>query len=88
MQPDGTQRRRAGEEGGPSWPPDGREFLINTFDEHPVSTVMNIEKMTRAGLPLPGYQISAWPSWAGPGRLVAAFSATGRKKTRPSPCSM
>jgi Tol biopolymer transport system component len=79
MEADGSQRRRADEFGNPSWSPDGRQLLINSFDDFPLSTVMNLEKLTTEKLELPGYRIFSWPSWAGPGRLVSALS-TGDKK--------
>jgi dipeptidyl aminopeptidase/acylaminoacyl peptidase len=79
MEADGSQRHRAGEPGDPSWSPDGRQFLINSFDDFPLSTVMNLEKLTRVRLELSGYRVFSWPSWAGPGRLVSALSTAGRE---------
>jgi Tol biopolymer transport system component len=36
---------------------------------------MNFEKMTGEMLAVPGYRAFSWPSWAGPGTLVAALGA-------------
>ncbi len=78
MEADGSQRRRAGEFGNPSWSPDGRQLLVNGFDDFPASTMMNIEKMTEAPVSLQGYRVFSWPSWAGPGRVVAALATAGK----------
>ncbi len=78
MEADGSQRHRAGEFGNPSWSPDGRQLLVNGFEDFPASTMMNIEKMTEAPLWLQGYRVFSWPSWAGPGRLVAALATAGK----------
>ena len=78
MEADGSQRRRAGEFGNPSWSPDGRQLLINSFEDFPASTVMNVEKMTEEALSLQEYRVFSWPSWAGPGRLVAALAKAGK----------
>jgi Tol biopolymer transport system component len=78
MQADGSQRRRLGDLGVPSWSPDGREFLMNDFAEFPEPSVLNLEKMTTVKLKVPGYRIYSRPSWAGPGTLVSAL-ATGER---------
>jgi Tol biopolymer transport system component len=74
MEADGSQRRRAGEYGAPYWSADGREFLINSFEDFPETTVMNLQKMTGGKLDVPGYRILKSPSWAGSGTLVSALS--------------
>ena len=86
MEADGSSRRQAGPYGGPFWSGDGREFLINTFDNFTESTVMNFEKLTGGKLAVPGYRVFSWPSWAGPGTLVA--SSAPKTKATPSPYSM
>ena len=78
MEADGSQRRRAGEFGNPSWSPDGSQLLISSFEDFPASTVMNLEKMTEGPLGLQGYHVFSWPSWAGPGKLVAALAKEGK----------
>ncbi len=81
MQADGSQRRRLGEFGAPFWSPDGREFMILGLDDFPQTIVMNFEKVTEGKVEVPGYRIFSWPSWAGPGTLVAALS-TGKDGNR------
>jgi RNA polymerase sigma factor (sigma-70 family) len=81
MDADGSQRRRAGRYGAPFWSPDGREFLINTFDDFTETTLMNFEKLTGGTLAVPGYRVFSWPSWAGPGTLVAALGAKAEGDT-------
>jgi dipeptidyl aminopeptidase/acylaminoacyl peptidase len=78
MEADGSQRRRAGEFGNPSWSPDGSQLLVNSFEDFPMSTVINFEKMTEAMLELRGYRVFSWPSWAGPNRLVSALATAGK----------
>ena len=81
MEADGSNRRQAGPYGAPFWSGDGREFLINTFDNFTETTVMNFEKLTGGKLAFPGYRIFSWPSWAGPGTLVASFGAKDQGDT-------
>jgi RNA polymerase sigma factor (sigma-70 family) len=75
MEADGSHRRLAGPYGAPFWSGDGRELLINTFDRFTETTVMNFEKLSGGKLAVPGYRLFSWPSWAGPGRLVASLGA-------------
>src|SRR5262249_41142365 len=42
MQSDGSDRRRVGEFGFPSWSPDGREFLLNQDTKPTESIVINL----------------------------------------------
>ena len=42
---------------------------------------MNFEKLTGGKLAVPGYRIFSWPSWAGPGTLVASFGAKDQGDT-------
>ena len=88
MEADGSQRRRAGEFGNPSWSPDGSQLLISSFEDFPASTVMNLEKMTEGPLGLQGYHVFSWPSWAGPGKLVAAWPRRVRTRRTHLPYSM
>jgi dipeptidyl aminopeptidase/acylaminoacyl peptidase len=81
MEADGSQRRRAGDYGAPFWSPDGREFLINGYEEFPVITVMNFEKVTGGKLQVPGYRIFSWPSWAGSGTVVSALATENQGDT-------
>jgi hypothetical protein len=78
MQADGSGRRHIGEFGAPFWSPDGREFLLNTFADLPVSTVINLESKEGGVVKIPGHQVFSWPSWAGPGTLVSALATNGR----------
>jgi len=73
MQADGSERLRVGEYGAPVWSPDGREFLLNEDTAPTVSVVMNFETGEGGVLKVAGHQIFSWPSWAGPGTLVAAI---------------
>ncbi len=81
MQADGSQRRRLGEYGVPFWSPDGREFLLLGFGDFPQAIVMSFEKVTDGTVEVPGYRIFSWPSWAGPGTLVAALSTRAEGDT-------
>jgi RNA polymerase sigma factor (sigma-70 family) len=73
MQADGTERRRADGFGAPFWSPDGHEFLVNSFPEPTVSTVINLETAKGGTLEVAGHRIFSWPRWAGPGMLVAVI---------------
>ena len=77
MHADGSGRRRVGEFGAPFWSPDGREFLINSHADRPVSTVINLEAKEGGPVKVAGHQIVSWPSWAGPGTLVSALATDG-----------
>jgi RNA polymerase sigma factor (sigma-70 family) len=75
MEADGSVRRRAGDFGAPLFSRDGREFLINDFSNTFTRTmVMNLEKLSEGFLAVEGYQIFSWPTWAGPGTLVACLA--------------
>jgi RNA polymerase sigma factor (sigma-70 family) len=75
MEADGSGRRRAGDFGAPLFSRDGREFLINDFSNTFTRTiVMNLEKLSEGILAVDGYQIFSWPTWAGPGTLVACLA--------------
>jgi dipeptidyl aminopeptidase/acylaminoacyl peptidase len=73
MQADGSERRRVGEYGAPFWSPDGREFLVNSFSTPTAAIVINLKEVKAGGVQVPGHRIFSWPSWAGPGRLVACL---------------
>ncbi len=74
MQADGSQRRQvSGEYGAPFWSADGREFLINSFSEPTVATVINLEAVKARVVAVPGYRLYSWPRWTGPGQLVACL---------------
>ena len=75
MQADGSECRRVGEYlGAPFWSPDGRELLICDYPAK--SIVINLETKEAAVLEVPGYRRTcSWPSWVGPGTLVASLAA-------------
>ena len=74
MQADGSERRRVSDEfGAPFWSADGREFLINSFSEPNVATVINLEAVKAGIIAVAGYRLFSWPRWAGPGQLVACL---------------
>jgi dipeptidyl aminopeptidase/acylaminoacyl peptidase len=74
MQADGSERQRVGDDdGAPFWSRDGREFLMNSFDEPIVATVINLEAVTAGVVAVPGYRLFSWARWAGPGQLVACL---------------
>src|SRR5262249_8398649 len=75
MKADGSDRRRVGDGGVPSWSPDGREFLINSLTDPTKSIVIDLEARTGGRVEVPGYTIFSWPSWAGPRTLVSALTA-------------
>jgi hypothetical protein len=77
MQADGSDRHPVGEFGCPFWSPDGRELLIDGFSEPTTSTVVNIETGARNVVQVAGHRIISWPTWAGPGTVVAALAAKG-----------
>jgi Tol biopolymer transport system component len=77
MKADGSDRRRVGEFGAPSWSPDGREILTNRFAPPAVSTVINLETNDRVDVKLRGHELLSWPSWAGPGMLVSSLTTDG-----------
>ncbi len=81
MQADGSQRRRAGEIGVPSWSADGRGFLTSEFGDFQATNVMNCDKVTWGKLAVPGYRTFSRPSWAGPGMLVSALSTKQESDT-------
>jgi dipeptidyl aminopeptidase/acylaminoacyl peptidase len=74
MQADGSERQRVGDDAGAAfWSPDGREFLMNSFDEPIVATVINLGAVKAGVVAVPGYRLFSWPRWAGPGELVACL---------------
>jgi Tol biopolymer transport system component len=73
MQADGSERVRVGEYGAPAWSPDGREFLLNQDTSPAISVAMNFETKEGGLLTVAGHRIFSWPSWAGPGTLVAVI---------------
>jgi RNA polymerase sigma factor (sigma-70 family) len=76
MEADGSARRRAGEFGAPLFSREGREFLINDFsDRFTRTTVINLEKVSDGILAVEGYHNFSWPTWAGPGRVVACLAS-------------
>ena len=77
MQADGSDRHRVGVFGGPFWSADGREILINSYAEPTTSTVVNPETGAGGVVRVAGHQILSWPTWAGPGTVVAALTAKG-----------
>ena len=81
MQADGSQRRRAGESGVPSWSADGRGFLTSEFGDFQAINVMDCDKVSWGQLAVPGYRIFSRPSWAGPGMLVSALSKNAKTET-------
>jgi hypothetical protein len=81
MLANGSGRRLVGEFGAPSWSPDGREFLINSYADRPVSTVINLEAKEGGPVKVAGHQILSWPSWAGPGTLVSALATDGEPES-------
>jgi hypothetical protein len=77
MNADGSGRRRVAEFGAPSWSPDGRELLINSYPVPTKSTLFNLETKEGVVVKAPGHTIFSWPSWAGPGTLVSALRKEG-----------
>jgi Tol biopolymer transport system component len=75
MQADGSDRRRVGEFGFPSWSPDGREFLLNQDTKPTASIVLDLQDQEGGRLAVAGHRIFSWPSWAGPGTLVSSLGA-------------
>jgi RNA polymerase sigma factor (sigma-70 family) len=72
---DGSDRHRVGVFGCPSWSPDGRALLINSFAEPTTPTVVNLETGAADVVRVAGHQIISWPTWAGPDTLVAVLTA-------------
>ena len=73
MRSDGSERRRVGEF-DPYWSPNGKEFLINSCSPPTESTVLNLETKEASVIHVAEHQIFSWPSWVGPGTMVAVLS--------------
>ena len=61
----------------PFWSPDGHEFLINSHSVPTQSTVINLDTKDGGVVNVAGHQILSWPSWVGPGTLVASLTTEG-----------
>jgi dipeptidyl aminopeptidase/acylaminoacyl peptidase len=81
MQADGSERRLVGQYGAPFWSPDGREFLVNSFSTPTEAIVINLKDVRAGAVEVPGHGIFSWPSWAGPGRLVACLGTQNEGDT-------
>jgi hypothetical protein len=73
MRADGSERQLVGRYGAPFWSPDGREFLVNDFSTPTEAIVINLKDVKAGAVEVPGHRVFSWPSWAGPGRLVACL---------------
>ncbi len=81
MRADGSERSVIGHYGAPFWSPDGREFLVNGFATPTNALVFNLKDVKAGALEVPGRRVFSWPSWAGPGRLVACLGTEGEGET-------
>jgi Tol biopolymer transport system component len=71
MEADGTQRRRAGEFGIPLWSSDDKVFWIVSFTEPRQIRSINLQSGELRPIELPEQKVYSWPTWAGPGTIVA-----------------
>jgi RNA polymerase sigma factor (sigma-70 family) len=81
MGADGSDRHRVADLGAPSWSPDGRRLLINSFSLPTTSTVLDPETGRAEVIRVAGRQILSWPSWSGPHTVVTAFTSGGEAES-------
>ena len=75
MNPDGTGRSRLDIDviGAPSFSEDGRQLLINTFEDPASTYIHDFATKQTTRVEVPGLKIFSWPRWAGLHTLVASL---------------
>jgi Tol biopolymer transport system component len=82
MQADGSGRRFVGGlHGMPLWSPDGRQFLVTTFDDPREVTLMDLNKAAAHPVAIPGRRFYGWPTWADVGTVAAVLGSDGEGDT-------
>lgn len=80
MNSDGSNRKRIGGYGRPSWSPDGQRLLIAGFSRPRSFTLRDVETEEQRELVLQGHQFTSEVRWAGDAHTMVAVVEADRKK--------